>query len=491
MPDESGADATLARRAGEPLMSSLMRSNGTEAAKSTIGFRDVLRQRSFTVAYLAEAQSIAGDQLARIALSVLVFDRTGSAGATALTYALTFLPAILGGVLAARVGDRYSQRAVMVGCDVFRAVLFALMAIDGLPLPVLGALLIVAVFAGPVFAASEVTYLAAALEPERFRVGAALRLTTSQIAQVGGFAVGGVVIAFLHPRGGLLVDAATYAVSALALGLLLPPAPTSSAASPVAAPASDATGARVLSGSNRSLLWSKLRVRRLIGLCWLAGFFVIPEGLAVPFAAEIHASTTQTGLLLAAIPLGGAVGAIALVRSGGGAKRETLAAWMAIGAGMPLLVTAWEPPWAIAVLAWAVSGALAAYQVEVNALIVNRLPAARRAHLLGIVGAGLVGAQGIGMVVFGVFAQWWGAGNAVGVAGLVGSVAAAALRWGPMMRRSDGPGSDGRSDADGPKYVGRHAHQVDPVDAERAAVDQAEISQARVGPAQGVPYATG
>lgn len=423
-----------------------MRSNGTEAAKSDAGFRDVLRQRAFSVAFLAEAQSIAGDQLARVALSVLVFDRTGSAGATALTYALTFVPAILGGVLAARVGDRYSRRTVMVACDVFRAALFALMAISGMPLPVLGTLLVIAVFVGPVFAAAEVAYLAAVLDPEPFRVGTALRLMTSQIAQVGGFAVGGVIIAFLDPRGGLLVDAATYAISAAALGLLLPTSPKTAVSTPAGTHRAES---RPVPWSNRDLLWSRLRVRRLIGLCWLAGFFVIPEGLAVPFAAEIHASTTRAGLLLAAIPFGGAIGAFVLVRSRTGAKRETTAAWMAIAAGIPLVVTALEPPWAVALVAWALSGALAAYQVEVNSLIVNRLPESRRANLLGIIGAGLVGAQGVGVVVFGALAQWWGAGNAIGVAGLLGSLAAAALRWGPSMRRPVGGRVSRTSDSSG------------------------------------------
>ena len=40
-----------------------------------------------------------GDQLARVALSVLVFARTDSAALTGLTYALTFVPAFIGGAL--------------------------------------------------------------------------------------------------------------------------------------------------------------------------------------------------------------------------------------------------------------------------------------------------------------------------------------------------------------------------------------------------------
>ena len=53
------------------------------------------------------AVSVAGDQLARVALTVLVYGRTGSAAWAAATYALTFLPALLGGVLLGGLADRY------------------------------------------------------------------------------------------------------------------------------------------------------------------------------------------------------------------------------------------------------------------------------------------------------------------------------------------------------------------------------------------------
>ena len=51
---------------------------------------------------------------ARVALSVLVFQRTDSAFLTGLTYALTFVPALVGGILLSGLGDRYPRREVMV-----------------------------------------------------------------------------------------------------------------------------------------------------------------------------------------------------------------------------------------------------------------------------------------------------------------------------------------------------------------------------------------
>ncbi len=70
---------------------------------------------------------------------------------------------------------------------------------------------------------------------------------------------------------------------------------------------------------------------RLLGLSSLAGLFVVPEGLAVPFGHQIGATTSQIGLLLAAVPLGSAVGAVLLVRFVRGRRRTRAAAVMAVG----------------------------------------------------------------------------------------------------------------------------------------------------------------
>ena len=61
-------------------------------------FSEVLRVREFRWLWLAGVQSLLGDQLARVALSVLVFDRTRSPFETAIVYGLTFAPSIIGGI---------------------------------------------------------------------------------------------------------------------------------------------------------------------------------------------------------------------------------------------------------------------------------------------------------------------------------------------------------------------------------------------------------
>lgn len=60
-----------------------------------------------------ESLSLAGDQLAKVAITVLVFDRTGSASLAAAAHALTFLPALAGGLGLARIADLWPRREVL------------------------------------------------------------------------------------------------------------------------------------------------------------------------------------------------------------------------------------------------------------------------------------------------------------------------------------------------------------------------------------------
>src|SRR2546423_7006657 len=98
------------------------------------GFAAALRGAEFRALWLAEALSVFGDQVARVALALLVYAQTDSAALTALTYALTFVPAVLGGFLLSGLADRYPRRSVIVVTDVLRAGLAAAMAIPGMPL---------------------------------------------------------------------------------------------------------------------------------------------------------------------------------------------------------------------------------------------------------------------------------------------------------------------------------------------------------------------
>src|SRR5258708_10062523 len=183
-------------------------------------FREVFAVREFRALWLAQLLSGAGDQLARVAMTVLFFDRTHSALWTALTYAVTFLPWVIGGLALSGLADRRPRQQVMVACDVARTVLVCLMALVSLKAPPAAALWImvtllffVTLLDSP-FKSARSAMMPDVLPGERYVLGTAVTQTTLQVGMVSGFALGGLVVAVLGVRAALLAAAATFAASA-------------------------------------------------------------------------------------------------------------------------------------------------------------------------------------------------------------------------------------------------------------------------------------
>ncbi|WP_309110669.1 MFS transporter [Saccharothrix sp.] len=382
------------------------------------GFRAAFAVPEFRVLWCAAALSTVGDQLARVALSVLVFQRTGSAAWTALTYALTMLPALVSGVLLSGLADRFPRRAVMVAADLLRAVLLALMAVPGVPLPLVAVLLVVAQLAEPPFAAAQGALLPTVLG-DRYEAGQSVHLITHQAGLLLGFAGGGLVVAWLGTSGALVADALTFAVSALLLRFGLRARPAAGAVTRV--------GFRIRTGA--VLVWRDRRLRLLVALGWLALFTVVPEGLAAPFSAEVGVGAEGVGLLLAADPAGMVLGTV-LLRFLPTGRRVRLLGLLAVATALPLVGYLVAPGLVGAVALLALSGVASAYQVTAGATFVRLVPDAHRGQALGFARSGLVAAQGIGVAGGGLLAAALGsAGTAIayaGVAGVIASVAVAA-----------------------------------------------------------------
>lgn len=392
-------------------------------------FRSLFRDREFAALWLADAQSTLGDQVGRVALSVLVFERTGSGLATAATYALTMLPAVVGGIVLTGLADRYPRRTLLISCDVIRAALFVLMVLPGMPLLVLCALLVLAVLAGSPYNAAEPAIVADMYDGARYSAALGLRTATSQGAQLVGFAAGGLIVAAVGARDALGIDAATFVISALLLrwGLVHRPAVAS-----VARRGIDqiAQGFRTVAGDSR--------LRVLLGIAWLAAFWVVPEGLAAPYAAAHGGGATSVGILLAANPCGNLIGVLVLTRWVPAASRPRLIAVLATVTGLPLVLCGFSPAIPVAVVLWGFSGVLWAHLVLIVTEFVAIVPANVRGQAIGMASSGLLAAQGIGLLVGGVLASLWGAGPAIAAAAAAGSLLAIPLAV--ARRRATLPG---------------------------------------------------
>jgi hypothetical protein len=400
------------------------KTGGSAGIDGRVRLRSLLADRLFAALLVADSQSTIGDQVARVALSVLVFERTKSAGATALTYAATFVPSIVGGLAFAGAGDRFRRGPVMVAVSLVRAALFAVMAASAAHLAFVVVLLVVAVLLGPVCRAAETAFLTDALGQHEFAAGVGIRLSANQLSQVLGFALGGVVVAALGPRPALIVNAATFVVAAVLLGWAARGERRRSIGSPQAT-----------AGLRTATAWFGRRplMVALLGLSALDGLFFVPEGLAVPFGHQVGTGPLGAGLLLAALPLGSALGAAVLVRFVPYRARPLAARWMAACCGLPLLLTAIAPPWPVAFGCWALTGALSAFQVVAITTVAQAAPDSVRARILGFGSAVVLAAQGIGLAVFGGVAQFTTPAASIAVAGIAGCALACCLAARPLV----------------------------------------------------------
>jgi len=385
------------------------------------GFTALLRIREFRWLWLADAQSLLGDQLARVALSVLVYDRTGSGLVTAAVYALTFLPALAGSVLLGPLADRLPRRGLLVGGDLIRAALLAAMALPALSVAALSSLLVAAVLVGTPWKAAESALVVDILTVEDYPTGLGLRTVTGQAAQVVGFAVGGIAIAAIGARGALALDAATFLISSVVIRLGVRNRPPAAHPDNETAPSPQ----RWLHGAATVL--ADRRLRLLLSLAWLLGLLVIPEGLAAPYAQHLGGGARTVGLLLAAGPAGVLVGTVCYTRLLSAPARARLLGPLAAAAGIPLLFCATTPNLAVTCLLWALSGACTAYQIQVVAEFVRTISPSIRGQGLGIASAGLLAAQGIGLLAGGAITQIASPAAAIVTAGAAATALGSAL----------------------------------------------------------------
>lgn len=389
------------------------------------GWREVFAVREFRALWVAELQSVAGDQLARIALSFLVYQRTGSAGLTAATYAISLLPDLVSGPLLAGLADRFPRRRVMVTCDLARAGLIALMLFPYLPLSVTAALLVlVQMFAAP-FSAAQAATLPLALTGQKYVTGQALRQVTAQLAQLAGFAAGGTAVAFIGTTYALAIDAATFLLSAILVLSGVKPRPA-----PKPSPNEAARGHLGRLGAGARVIWSDRRLRSLVGLAWLAGFVVLPAGLAIPYASEIGEGPLTVGLLLAADPAGLIVGAV-VIRWISPPRQQRLMAPFAVASFLPLLPFFAEPGTAVAVALLTLGGFCGAYQITASTTFMRSVPDANRGQAFGLAGSGLIAVQGLGVLAGGALTQATGsAGLVITLSGCVGLAIGATIAMG-------------------------------------------------------------
>ena len=182
----------------------------------TASYVDVVRAPSYFPLWLAQLISAFGDTLHYIALVVLVFQLTGRGVAVAGLVAAEIIPVLLLGPVAGVVIDRFNRKGVLIAADLVRAgLVLSLVSPQG----TWHAYVVAAgLAAGNTFFNPTVQAVIPTLTTEEQRLAAnSVAWSTGRLVQIVGAATAGSLIATIGVEAVFVINAATFAASALLL----------------------------------------------------------------------------------------------------------------------------------------------------------------------------------------------------------------------------------------------------------------------------------
>jgi MFS family permease len=406
------------------------------------GLRDPLKRPAFRRLALSYAVNELGDWLGIIALSVLVFDLTGSALATALLFIGSgFLPALLTPVMVARL-ERPPPRFVLPTIYAGEAAAFGALALLAGHFS-LAAVVVVATIDGALALTGRTltrAVSAAMLEPEgELRAGNAIL----NIAFTGGAALGpavaGAVVAGFGVQTALLLDAVSfYAIACILLTARPMPQPE----------VEPETRILVRVRAGLGYIRRQRTLRRLLGAQATALVFfsaVIP--IEVVYAKEtLGVGDTGYGVMLGCWGAGMVLGSVifATLRR---APLPLLLFFSTIAIGVGYLGIAASQTLAAACVASAIGGTGNGVQwVGVVSAVQELTTPNMQARVIGTLESTASATPGIGYLLGGLIASGWSprATFLVAGVGVMAIVVASALLLGrnwPLDRGKERPGS--------------------------------------------------
>lgn len=376
-------------------------------------FREVFAQAEYRAIFTASALSWIGDYIAKAAVTVLVYRETDSVALSAAAFAVSYLPWLAGGPFLATIAERHRYRQVMVACDLIRMVLVAMVALPGLPVWAILGLLFATTLANPPSQAARSALMPVILSGDRLVVGLSLNTSAGQTAQVVGYVLGAALAAEVSPATALLVNAATFALSAVLVQFGVrdrPPAMTSGQRSHLLQETGE--GFRIVFGTPV--------LRAIVILVFGSMLFsIVPEGLAAAWAGERANGSMDPGaaqaVIMAANPIGFILGGLLIGRAVRPARRIALIRPFAVFAPLALVPALLDPPpLVVALLAAACGFAVAGLIPVSNGLFVRALPAGYRARAFGVVATGVQVIQGGAVLATGLLAERFSVPTVVG-----------------------------------------------------------------------------
>ena len=353
-------------------------------------YRELFRAPEFTPFFLASSVQAAAQTMSSLALGTLIYSATGSPLLSALAIFGPSLTQVIGANTVLSASDRLPPRAVLSGLSLVFAAGTAVLAIPGVA--VWASFAIVACLGLGASLAGAVRYglLNEVVAGAGYLLGRSVLNMSVGAMQICGFAVGGVLVTTLSPRGTLLIGAGLYAAGAAAARFGLTRRPARAAGRP---------SVRDTWRINERL-WSSAARRYVYLALWVPnGLIVGCESLFVAYAPR-HA-----GLLFVSAAAGMLAGDTLAGRFIPDRWRERLGAPLRVVLAAPYLIFAVRPTLPVAVAAVAVASAGYCASLLLQERLMALTPQELSGQALGLASSGMLAMQGAGAAAAGVAAQ--------------------------------------------------------------------------------------
>ncbi|MEV0347259.1 MFS transporter [Nonomuraea sp. NPDC050680] len=380
-------------------------------------YRELFRTPEFTPLFLTAAAQGAGHTVSGLALGTLVYSATGSPLLSALAMFGPALVQVIGAATLLSAADRLPPRAALTGLALVFGLVTAAQAVPGLAVWAVFALLLGQGLIASLGGGVRYGLLNEILTREGYLLGRSMFNMADGAVQICGYALAGVLVAVLSPRGALLTGAALYLVAAAVARFGLSRRPPRAAGRP----------SITETWRDNARLWSAKPRRYVYLAMWVPnGLIVGCESLFVPYAPE------QAGLLFACAALGMLAGDVVSGRFVPPRWRERLRVPLCLLLALPYLIFVLHPALPVAVAAIVLASAGYSASLLLQERLMALTPEELSGHALGLHSSGMVTMQGVSAALAGAVAQLTSPATAITV--MAAASVAVTLTLAPGLR---------------------------------------------------------
>ena len=383
--------------------------------------RRLLLTKDFGLIWLSQLVSQVGDGISNLALLWFVYSITGSPVKTTIIGLLHTIPPIVLGPFIGVYVDRLPKKFFLIGANVFRALLIGIIpctvSTDTFTVNLLYILVLLDAVAMATFSPALTSSVPLIVPRAQFTAANALIQSTTSLGIIFGPAVSGIGIALFGSQEVLCLNAATYLVSALCLGLV-----RLGTAEPSAGP--NKIGGSLWHDLTEGLAFvvTKQRVILLLILtaaCYGFGASALTTLFPVFANKLMGLGPVEVGYLWSALGVGLLVMSMVLLWFTGRtlADRIKIIVWTSALSGLAIGGLVWTKDiYLVSLLMMVIGGGMGAFTPIAWGVVQELTPRMMVGRVLGLYGTGAMTAAISGISLFGQITERFG--ESTGIAGI-------------------------------------------------------------------------